>query len=232
MATRKRRTKRRTTKRKAPRRTTVVVKSNPSRRRRRHNPRRRARRSNPGVRSFVAARRTHRRRRSNPSIGSHDLKKLGIAAAIAAVGGFAGVAATTLLEGRVSQPPRTLGILKLALGAAGVWAGAKVGQPLAGIAFAGAVGASAAKDLVDSFGAGAGAPAAAGQPALPPGAAGAADAQAQAQAAADMQAVMDDDDMDGAEGMAAVFDGDDGSEAFSDDNDDFETGDFDREFLE
>jgi hypothetical protein len=39
--------------------------------------------------------------------------------------------------------------------------------------------------------------------------------------------------MDGAEGMAAVFDGDDDPNGpWSDDDDDFESGDFDRDFLD
>jgi hypothetical protein len=229
MATRKRRARktRKTSHRKrtAPR-TTVRV-TNP-RRRRRSNPRRHhaRRHRNPSTTVVVGRARTRRRHRNGPN--TTDLKKLGMSAVIAAIGGFAGVAATTALEGRVAQPPRILGLIKLGLGAAGLYAGAKLKQPLAGIAFAGAVGASAAKDIAGSFTAGA----------TPPQVPAAADpAQMPQNAGGDgggMSAVLDDDDdLDGAEGMAAVFDGDDDPNGpWSDDDDDFESGDFDRDFLD
>lgn len=234
MATRKRKTAKRRTRRNPTKRHVA-----PRKRRRHRSSTGLAVRRNPSHGPIVGYRKKQHRRRStrrNPSISTADWKKLGIATAIAAVGGFAGVAATTALESHVSQPPRTLGLIKLAAAALGLYAGAKVGQPLAGIAFAGAMGASAGKDLVSSFSGAAAPAAAAGAAAAGAGANGAStDPAAQAAAAqqqADMQAVMDDDDdMDGADGMAAVYDDDENDDdAFEDGQGDFENQDFDRAF--
>lgn len=188
MAKKKRKTSKR---RKAPKRA-----SNPAPKRRvRHRRARRA--SNPApvrrTRRSHARKTVHRRRRSNPGGGAKlGMKRVGMLAGLAVIGGVVGVMAGQAVESRVAQPARTLGIGELLLAAGGVLLGAKFGQPVLGLGFAAGLGAQGAKNVINSFGTAAVPP-----PAMP---AGAAPPPA-------LAAVVDvDDDINGHEGLAAVED--------------------------
>jgi len=141
-----------------------------------------------------SARRPFRRRR-NAGGGSVSSKKLAMLTGVAIVGGLIGLFASQQVDARVAQPPRMLGLGKMALAGAGLYAGIKAGQPAIGVGLAAALGASGGMNLLASFQA---PPAAAAPPAMPP-----ADAPPQMAAVIDAP---DDEGMAGYEGMAAVQD--------------------------
>lgn len=129
-------------------------------------------------------------------------KKLAMLTGLAVAGGLLGLFASQQVDSHVAQSPRTLGAGKLALAGLGLLAGIKGGQPAVGLGLAAALGASGGMNLLSSFQAPpAVPPAAGGAPPLPPGG----DPYA---SPPQMAAVVDvdDGDINGHEGMAAVQD--------------------------
>lgn len=217
MATRKRKPKKKRT-----------AKKNPSRPRRRnkHGPRSQSgAATRAGGRQRRTGRRRHhnpaparrRRRRHNPSFGG--MEKLVMTGLKAIGGGVLGVLAGRLLESKVAQPPRTMGAIEVAAGLAGLWAGVKFGQPAIGLGFAGGLGGvQGGGKLLDSF------MTPAAPPAMPPPPGGAPQmppAATPPDAMAAVEAVDEDGDMEGAEGMAAVETADD-----DEDDDEDTSGEF------
>ncbi len=202
MATKKR--KRKSSKR----RTRRAPASNPAPKKRRTRRRRKATVSatvsNPRRRRRSKARRSHvssrRRRNAGPSIGGMSGKKLAMLTGLAVAGGLIGLFASGQVDAHVAQSPRILGAGKLALAGAGILAGIKLGQPAIGLGAAAALGASGGMNLLASFTA---PPAATGAPppAMPPPG-----GDPYAMPPPQMAAVVDDYDMAGHEGMAAIQD--------------------------
>jgi hypothetical protein len=220
MATRR---KKKTTKKRAKR-------ANPTRRRRRRNaPKRHAAagytvgKSRVRRRKLNPGKRHHRRRRHNPSFGGAGMKQLVMTGLKAVAGGMIGVLAGRMLEAHVSQPPRTMGAIEVAAGLAGLYIGSKMGQPAIGLGFAGGLGGvQGGAKLLDSF-------TTPTPPAVPPGMPPPPAMPAGATPPDAMAAVetVDEGDLEGAEGLAAVevadedeegapyFGGDDGAFPFS-----------------
>jgi hypothetical protein len=157
-----------------------------------------------------------RRRRRNPGSSSMVLgkgtnvtsvktwEKVGMMAVEAVAGGIGGGMAATALEARLAQPPTTVGIAEIALGAVGILAGYKLGYPAVGLGFGAVAGSMGAKNIYAAHSAppATTAPAAAGAAAPPPAA-----AAQPPMGALTMGALLDDGtDISGYEGIAAVQD--------------------------
>lgn len=164
-------------------------------------------------------RRTHRRR-SNPTMGGASGKRLAMMVGMAVVGGAAGIFAAKQVEAHVPQSPQVLGLAEIALAGLGLFAAIKFKQPVLGFAFAAGAGATGGLNLLNSVSSPSSSapavPAAGAPPPQMPPAAGA-EAYGYPQMPPGMGAVVDyDDDMGGAEGMAAVEDANEDGEFPSD----------------
>jgi hypothetical protein len=154
---------------------------------------------------------SRRRRIGNPS--GAGWKKLAMLGGLAVAGGLAGYFAKNQVEAHLAQPTTTVGLAELGLAAFGLLVGVKMGHPVLGLGFATVAGVSGAQKVAQGI---PGFPAMMGgaPPQLPPGtdptaAYGSfADAAGNVWGSGQMGAVVDvdDGDMNGAEGMAAVQD--------------------------
>jgi hypothetical protein len=152
-------TRRRRTSSKRARAGITVSVANPGRRRRRVR-----RRSNPGIKV--------RRRRRNPGFGGSSLKTAAKSIGMLFAGVLGGALAARQVEAHVAQPPRTIGLLELGLGAGVILLSGKKTAKGSGLAaLATGIGAGFAfaggTKVFDSIMTPA-APTAGGAPAMPP----------------------------------------------------------------